>query len=919
MWTDLTTSDDLLPVQKYILQQLEKGWSTKPKLGILSPKQNAINEVVVEFVVQKQEPALILCSDESKFEVWQKILRSYVGSDLEETVISKLGLNQEMTAFNLATYGSFVNWMNASEDDKYSSRIMWEYEMASVGSWSPEHDNIGDFDAVKETGVILNDQAIRQTSSYNEKLVRFMENPEHIDIRESGWLNPNIDGFVEKLDQANLGMIICDDSFEVTGIWAEAVNYISRSIKTAKIIGITPLEPDLSKMSARDFQLQTYLFDAYPVVVKLPLMVRDGCFKSYRGMIAITKPTEEEVNFLNQANENLQDLLDKVQNNKKVKVSLTDFVYDELALLEKDIPGNWSKRRGYIEALLNFVAFFHLSVSPSWKMFVQKLENVSFDGNIPVVRDYIYRFLLSSKDVNERRLGESLIIAFRPLGFELNELKIEKSTSLIPNILNRSKAKEEALGHYLTQEFISLQRELKAVIICDFIDNTSATDMFPGNEFDGSTCGMISILRQLEASPITLQMNPIVFYGDTIYFNNKFKALLTKEVERVALEFESVLDVFRAEENGYCYIQVTGPESFRRLWKPLFQNLMQNKITHCLILSREFLNDKWDGVNFNTYFNMSSAESQLFGVRFLTRLLMKDNDSVPSKHLWDFCTVMPEIELGLSDYKRVAKRKTNGWHICEDGEFEQGISYFHSALDAGTSEFPDSLIDEINQTAENLIGKRQETLDAWLGKVQEVDASREVLELHRPRHGMLDGKLSYQVLRNKKSLTVKHTYEQLIYAMCLAVVKTIADIDKLEEPPSINLTSRSEGVFRIEASSPDEELTERVFVALECLFKPIKNQSYVVLFSYKDKASKNLLSRLFSSDASERIQVPFAVPDCFTKKVELGYFLKNWQAMVSNDKMLGHRLPEVKKQVREMQLALPFEFYPKCRTCRLLV
>ena len=143
--------------------------------------------------------------------------------------------------------------------------------------------------------------------------------------------------------------------------------------------------------------------------------------------------------------------------------------------------------------------------------------------------------MLSSEDVNERRLGESLIIAFRPLGFELNELKIEKSTSLIPNILNRSQAKEEALVHYLTQEFISLQRELKAVVVCDFIDNTSATEIFPGNHFDGSTCGMISILRQLEASPITLQMNPIVFYGDTIYSTISSKRCFQKRSKSLPL------------------------------------------------------------------------------------------------------------------------------------------------------------------------------------------------------------------------------------------------------------------------------------------------------------------------------------------------------------------------------------------------
>ena len=97
---------------------------------------------------------------------------------------------------------------------------------------------------------------------------------------------------------------------------------------------------------------------------------------------------------------------------------------------------------------------------------------------------------------------------------------------------------------------------------------------------------------------------------------------------------------------------------------------------------------------------------------------MKDDDNVPSKHLWDFCTVMPEIELGLSDYRRVAKRKIHGWHICEDGEFEQGISYFHSTLELGTSKFPDSLMDEVNQTAENLIGKRQKLLMHGWGKLR---------------------------------------------------------------------------------------------------------------------------------------------------------------------------------------------------------
>lgn len=918
MWSVLQPGEDLLPVQQFLVDKLEQNLSINNKASILSPKQNSINRAVAEYVVRSQKRALVLTSNPKNFQSWRNVIQGYTGPEELSSAVSDLKLKSELTPFTLATYGQLCNPMNATSDEKYSSRTYWEYEVASVGAWDKENDNIGDYDAVKETEVMLNDQAIRQTASYNERLLRFIEVPEHVDLEESGWLSLNFQGFKDKFANSGLDLIICDESYKVTGVWAEVLNHLARQLDNVEIISISPLQVNYSDLSPRNFQLQTSLFASHPIVVKLPMMVRDGCIKAYRGLIKLSRPTEDEAEFLNQANENLQEHLNKVQDPELVTKPLSQFVYEELELLEKDIPGNWSKRRPYVEAILNFVSFFRLEAPATWKIFIQKLDEVTFEKNLPVIRDYIFRYLLTSEKSVEVRLGESLIIAFRPLGFELHELSIEKSTSLIPNILNRSKSKEVCLLQSLTQEFIELQKDLKAVIVCDFIDNTSASEIFPGNEFDGSTCGMISILRRLESTPITLQLNPIVFYGDTIYFNNKYKALLSKEVEKIALDCATALDIVRAEENGYCYIEVRGPENFQNFWRPLFKGLMVNKMTHCLILSREFLNNKWDGVNFNTYFNMSSASSELFGIRFLSRILMKDEDPVASKHLWDFSCVMPEIELGLSDYRRVADRKSHGWHISEDGEFEQGISYFHSSLEENTSEFPEQLIEAVNETAVRLISKRQETAEMWLDKVNESDAFREVLEIQQPLNESTMGKFTLHQLKNKKESTVKASYGELIKNMSLTVMKTVLEVEESEEIPKLEITSRSEGVYRLEVTGKDRELSERIFIAIENLFAEIKNQSYVVVLSCDTKSGANILSRIFS-DGGPKLQVPFAVPECFTKKVELGLFLKNWHAMVSNDKMLGHRLPEVKKQVREMQLALPFEFYPQCRICRLLV
>jgi hypothetical protein len=917
MWDNLQTGDDLLPVQQYLLKEISDAWAVRPRIAVQSPRQNSINRTLIEFAIKKQAPTLILCSDEKRFQVWRSIIQGY-SIDATEASVSELKLKKEETPFTMATYGQLCNSMNATLDEKYSARAILEYEMASVGAWDKESDNIGDFDAVKETEVLLNDEAIRQNARYNQNLLRFIEVPERIDLIESGWLNTHIDELLETLEDDGLELVICDDSYEVTGVWAEALNYILRKIDKLKVLSLSPLQVNFSALSPRNFQLQKSMFDSQPIIVKLPLMVRDGCFKAYRGLVALSRPTEDEVALLSQANENLRGHLASVEDESLVELTLSQFVFDELALMEKDIPGNWSKRRAYIEALLNFVAFYQLKTPLAWQIFVQKLVSVVFEKNLPVIRDYIFRVLFNSEKGTERRLGESLIIAFRPLGFELNELMIEKSTSLIPNILNRSKSKENALVHYLTQEFIALQRDLKALVLCDFIDNSSASEIFPGNEFDSSTCGMVSILQKLEGSPITLQMNPIVFYGDTIYFNRKYKVLLTKEVEKIAGNTDVPLDVVRAEESGYCYIAVSGPENFQHFWKPLFKTLLANKITHCLVLSREFLNEKWDGVNFNTYFNMSSASSELFGIRLLARILLKDDDPVDATHLWDFSTVMPEIELGISDYLRVAVRKSHGWHVSEDGEFEQGISYFHSSLKLETKEFPKELITMVNDTAERMIGSRAEISNMWLERVSESNACREVLEIHKPENDHTSRKIELTILAKKKPVQVKVNYGQIMESMCVAVLQTIVELEEVSEQPRLDFTSKTPGVYRVEVLGDDQDLAERVFIAIESLFVPIKNQPYVVSLSFEDKVRSGLLSRLFA-DSGPRHYIPFAVPACFTKKIELGKFLKYWQALVSSDKMLGHRLPEVKTQVQEMKANMPFEFYPKSRVCRLLV
>ena len=916
MWKSLEPVKKALPVQEFILSQLEKEWPNKYRHALLCPRQKIVNQTTLQLAFSKQLPTLILCTDETRLDEWRSCFQEYFGLENPEEYISELKLNSPLTAFNLITYSSFCQTVNISPEERSMARSYREYELASVSTWDQTQGNIGDLDAVKETEVMLNEEAIRQISLYKNKLLRFIELGEKKLAKH--WLNKNSNKFIKKLKDKGIALFICDDSHEVTGIWAEAFSYVMQSFPNCHSLSLSPLRVKLSDLSPRNYQLQTSLFDSNPLEIKLPLLVRDNCLKAYLGLLAITVPSKEESQLLNNASRNLKEALSKVQDDTEVSTTLTQFVYQSLEALERDVPGHWAKRQEYVESVLNFVCYYSLSSSAVWKVFIDKLDEIEFNKNIPIIRDYIFRCLINSPKKKDHRIGEALIMAFRPLGYELNKVSIEQSTSLIPNILNRSINKEELLVKYLTEEFISLKRDLKAVIITDFIDDSSAAEIFPGNDFNSSSCGMTSILNRLERSPTTLQLNPIIIYGDVMYFNPKYKNVLGKEVENHASNYSNIQAKMK-EENGYCYISILGNKNFSSFWTPLINTILKNKVSHTIIVGREFLSTKWDGINFNTYFNLSSATSELFGSRLLARMLMKDDGPITASHLWDFCSIMPEIELGMSDYYRISHRKEHSWHLSEDGEFEKGISYFHPGLRTNMKTLSLDLINEVNDTASRLILTRDRTHEMWLSKHDQDNFIREVLEISIS--SKTDPFKKFAVTRSTSKKSFQLDCKGFIESLCQCVINSVIEIEKMKdnkENVELALLVRRPGVYRVELSKCSVETKSTILSALQMLLAPINRQHYIVTISCSEAPKGNVLSRMFS-DHVENFQVPFAIPEIFTKKEEIAIFMNHWQKSVSNDKMMGHRIPGVRQEVKQMIRKQKFILRPESRICQLLV
>ena len=156
--------------------------------------------------------------------------------------------------------------------------------------------------------------------------------------------------------------------------------------------------------------------------------------------------------------------------------------------------------------------------------------------------------------------------------------------------------------------------------------------------------------------------------------------------------------------------------------------------------------------------------------------------------------------------------------------------------------------------------------------------------------------------------------------MCICVIETMKAIyeeekkDKID--PVLGLSQRRDNIFRIEISGCENELKRELLNIIQELFQDLSLQHYVITVTCQ-KPGQGLISKLFAD--GEKHLIPFGVPDKFNHKEELTIFLKLWRRLVSNDEMMGFRLPDSKKKVKTMLKQSQIPMRPQTRICKLLV
>ena len=918
MWTDFDILEDDLKLKKVLVDKLLRRWPLHKRQSILSPRQEIINRSLVEVAIKKEVPTLIICNSPERYSEWEDALSYYIGEDRIKDVIGELNILEDHKLFQLTSYSTFCNESKATEKHRDKASQYWKNDLACVGASPDFTTKIIDMDSTNDAEHFLKFEEQNNDKDFKREILRFIDLEREGEKFSDEWLNEDFDAIINYVQKAGIELIICDESHEVTGIWAEALSHLFVELHSCRVISMSPLKAMTSLLSPRDFQLQNLLFDTHPIKAHLSLMVKDNCFKAYRGMVVLASPTDSELKFLHQLSDDLHEVMAKLENDKEVSLTLIQFAKDELQFLSGDIPGNWAHRFEYMESVLNYLYEHGVDMPSCWDIFLDQMKEVSFHKNLPLIREYIYRVLKTSVHPNEVKLAKDLVAAFRPLGYDIFEFHIRKSRSIVPNIISRSESKEIKLVEMLGHEFSKLKQKLRAVVICDFLDRSVASEIFPGMKFNDRSGSMLAVLDKLEKDSLTKPMNSVVVSENKMYYHSHFNDKIVQEIEQYLDVYGNGEELVYDDGGGVSSMTVKGSHTVKSLWIGFLNRLLEDEVVNCLIVGREFLTHKWDGISFNTYCNLSSAHSDLFSIRLLARLLDRGDDPVDAKHLWDFCCVMPQMEYGMIDYQRMVDRKVFGYHLCEDGEFEQGINYFHPYLKKAMINLPDSLIAEVNETAVRLVDQRDKIKPYWVARHDHENVVRDVLEIAMPRGMDFSSEYVLSQVITKKVHNAFVDPFQLINMMTEAIVEAMRRCKMIDHQVEMKLTIRKEGVYRFEVLDSDPETCNKVLDAVMQLYSPIHHQHYVVNLSFGKEAPKKPLFRFFASPHLDYV-VPLAIPDCFGKKVELAQFLHVWQEKVSRSQLMAHRNFQAREEVRDILQNQQCLVRPNVRKCSLLI
>ena len=127
-----------------------------------------------------------------------------------------------------------------------------------------------------------------------------------------GLLHANSQATLERLRDANVGLLILDECHHLLGHWGRVLAEASEMLGNPVVIGLTATPPDRTGKKNQDVERYDEFFGPVDYEVPVPAVVKDGFLAPYQDLVYFVRPTTAELSFVANADDSLNSLVERL-------------------------------------------------------------------------------------------------------------------------------------------------------------------------------------------------------------------------------------------------------------------------------------------------------------------------------------------------------------------------------------------------------------------------------------------------------------------------------------------------------------------------------------------------------------------------------------------------------------------------------
>ena len=712
---------------------------------------------------------------------------------------------------------------------------------------------------------------------------------------------------LERLKKIGIGMIILDECHHLLHHWGRVLTEVREFFDDPIVLGLTATPPDFQHYEEEDAKRYQEFFGDIDYEVPVPALVRDSNLAPYQDLAFFVRPSQNELNYVAQVDEEFQTLLNdlhQMPDYPNATLPIDKWVFN--ALDERKSPGGkreeWNqfvkRNAGFANAgrafLLNSIGSLPQGVPFPPDHLLNSYQN-KLAILRPVLDRYVRHGLRRSDSELDHEKAHLVTQRLRMLGTQITESGIRPCASPVGRIMAYASTKAKAISTILSSEMQALGGDIRAVIITDF-EKTSATTLVEG-VMDDEVGGAVAAFRQaVECDNVDL-LNPILMTGSTVLVDDDLAEEFLSAANNWINERNLAITLVDKVRGRYHEIIGKGKDWIPRHYSLMITEFFQLGLTKCLIGTRGLLGEGWDASRINVLIDLTTVTTSMSINQLRGRSIRLDKEW-PEKvaNNWDIVCLAEEFTNGFSDYERFKKKHKQLYGVCDDGAIEKGVGHVHAAF---TEAEPEGVSEGMSVFNEDMLRRsrnRSHVRSLW-GIGQPFHAKPTVAVEAYLSVGSGGG----FPFGDEKT---PWTDESLVQAISLSIVNSLIHLGMISRNCRADGGDRGGGWVRLHLENATEQESALFSSCLEEVLGPMEKPRYVISRSSKfitdtwlSKIMPEIIAKFFRP-VEERLVMYHTVPKVLAASAEKAeIFQRYWNEFVSPSELFYARSKEGKIRV----------------------